>query len=96
MRSSHSVNVHGYGAGACEDERDDEPDRARLVQGPAVDEEAGRGAERNDVGQGVQLEAERALRTGEARDAAVEHVEEHREDDQQRRAVVLRLVSAGL
>src|SRR5688572_31297224 len=39
---------------------------------------------RSHVGEGVDLHAERALRLGQARHPAVDRVEEHREDDQQR------------
>ncbi len=63
-----------------------------AAQRPLVDEHRGRGAEGDDVGQGVDLEAEGALGLGRARYATVEDVEEHREDDEERGQVVVVLL----
>ncbi len=54
-----------------------------------------RDAERDDVGQRVDLQPERALRLGQARDAPVERVEEEREHEQQRGPVVVVVALRG-
>ena len=71
------------------------PARGLLPERPLVDEERGRDAERDGVGQRVDLQAEGALRLGQPRDAPVEHVEEQREDEQQRRPVVVVVALRG-
>ena len=44
-----------------------------------------RQTERDDVGERIELDAERARRVGHPRDAAVEHVEDERDADERRR-----------
>ena len=69
------------------DERGDPAELAHVAQRPLVDDERRRGAEAHHVGEAVVLGAERALRAREARDAPVEPVEHHRDEDRDRRLV---------
>ena len=70
------------------DERRDPAQLAHVAcSDPFVDDQRRRRAERHHVGEAVVLGAERALRAGEPRDAAVEAVEHHRDEDGDRRLV---------
>src|SRR5207247_1943627 len=46
-------------------------------------------AERDDVGERVEFEAERALGAGQPRDSAIEHIERDRQADEERRGLKL-------
>ena len=70
-------------------ERHESADKAERHQRPLVDQDCRGDAEGDDVRQAVELDAEDALSLGEAGDAAVEAIEEHREKDRQRRLVEL-------
>src|SRR4029077_2811075 len=67
-------------------ERGSEPSPAApRAEGPLVDENAGRHAERHQVRERVVLDAEGAHRAGEPRHAPVEDVTQLREEDHDRR-----------
>ena len=70
--------------GRHEQKPDGPSQAAERRQSPRVGEHRRRHAERDDVGQRVELHAELARRAGHARDAAVEHVEHHRDADERR------------
>ena len=59
-------------------------DAAELRQSPGERQDGGRHAERDHVGERVELDAERARRVGQPRDAPVEHVEDERDADERR------------
>src|SRR5262249_33061945 len=71
------------GAGAV-DEGADPAQGAEVLQHPDVGDQAGRGAERDHVGDAVELRAELALRVGPARDAPVHAVEDQGDEDRDR------------
>ena len=58
-------------------------------QAPGERQNRRRNAERHDIGERIELQPELAGRPGEARDAAVERVEHHRDADKRRRNRVL-------
>ena len=58
---------------------------AERKQSPLEREHRGRHAERDQIGERIELHAEIARRAGHARDAAVEHVEHHGDADERRR-----------
>src|SRR5262249_32915361 len=63
-----------------------EPRRpAEVLQRKGVDEECRRDAEGHDIGQRIELDAELAGGLHQPRDAAVEQVHDHRDEDRQRR-----------
>ena len=66
-----------------------QPEPAERRQAPRKRENRRRHAERDDVGQRIELHAELAGRAGHPRDAAVEHVEHDREADERRRGLEL-------
>jgi hypothetical protein len=74
-------------ARADEQERAHEPERAGLLERPLVDEDRRTDAEGDRVGQRVDLQPERALRLRQTGDAPVEHVEQERENEQDRSPV---------
>ena len=70
-----------------------QPETAERRQPPREREDRRGDAERDDVGERVELHAEVARRAGQPRDPAVEHVEDDREADERRRRLVLRRAS---
>ena len=69
------------------------------LQAPREAQDRRRHAERHDVGERVELDAERARRAGHARDAAVQHVEDDGDADEHRRlleVVAQRVDHAGV
>ena len=62
-----------------------QPEAAEREQSPLKREHRGRHAERDQIGERIELHAEVAGRAGHARDAAVEHVEHHGHADERRR-----------
>ena len=69
------------------DRADGDADNAHPRQRPLVDQDGGGDAERDHIGQRVELDAEVALRPRQPRHPAVEGVEEAAEEDGHRRAV---------
>ena len=63
------------------------PSRPKLVSAPLVDQQRGRDAERDHVGERVEVAAQLGLRLRQAGDAAVGRVEEEPEADRERRLV---------
>ena len=71
----HVEPGEAQGAAHQEEERDQPPDPRKASKRPAVGEQGRSHAEGDDVGQAVELAAELAGGPGQARDAAVQHVE---------------------
>ena len=63
------------------------PSRFERPQPPGERQDRRRQAERHDVGQRIELDAEGRRRVGQPREEAVERVEHHRDADEQRRGV---------
>src|SRR5258708_6756642 len=81
IRPTDSEAGQADGAAGGVDGADDHAPRAHGEERPLVDENGGRDAEGDHVGEAVELDAELALRLGHAGDAAVEGVEEVAEED---------------
>jgi hypothetical protein len=62
---------------------------AERLQSPGVGQDGGRDPERHDVRERIQLESELTFRPGQARDAAVQRVEQIRKPDERRGGFVV-------
>ena len=76
-----------HGRGGDVEEADRPAHASERPEAPRERQDRGRHAERHDVGERIELDAESRRGIGEARDEAVERVEHHRDADQQRRRV---------